>query len=85
MFHIYDLYLNIVIQTGVFRLSYKHIHIQVYDYVITLQTSTIALQSHVKMALAALTWSMATAVCVSMDTSEFTVKLVGLIHMPMTV
>ena len=48
-----------------------------YDCVILFQTSTIALQSHVNMAVAALASTMDTAVCVYRDTSEFGVKLVG--------
>ena len=60
-----------------FILSYELISMQVYYCVIILQTSTIALQSHVKMAVSALTWSLATDVCVYRDTSEFAVKLVG--------
>ena len=76
LFHICDLYLNIVIQIGVFILSYKHIHIQVHDRVIIFQTSTIVLQSHVKMAVAALTWSMATAARVLRDTSAEIARLV---------
>ena len=39
----------------------------------------IALQSHVKMAVAALTWSMATAARVLRDTSAEIARLVGCI------
>ena len=76
LFHKCDLYLNVGIQTGVFLLSYKHINIQVYDCVIIFQTSTIVLQSLVKMAVAALTWSMATAARVLRDISAEIARLV---------
>ena len=71
-----DLNLNIVIQTGVYLLSDKRINIQVYDCVIIFQTSTIVLQSRVKMAVAALTWSMATDARVWRDTSAEIARLV---------
>ena len=51
-------------------------HIQVYDCVIIFQTSTIALQSHVKMAVAALTWSTTTAARVLRDTLVEIARLV---------